>query len=142
MAGGSLKDGTLAVVGVGLMGGSLGSPRAARGARGPRVSRSQETLDLALERGAITAACSSIEEAAAAADLVVVATPVRLVGEHVRADLAAVVLLEPGDDDRGVEAPRVGEGGLPDLRRAHAAPSFSVSSRAVTKADRAAFGMT
>ena len=59
-----------------------------------------------------------------------------------RHDLAAVVLLEPGDDDRRVEASRVGEGGLPDLRRAHAAPSFSVSSRAVTKAESAAFGMT
>ena len=59
-----------------------------------------------------------------------------------RDDLAAVVLLEPGDDDRRVETARVGEGDLADLRRAHAAPSFSVSSRAVRKAERAAFGMT
>ena len=88
MAGGSLKDGTLAVVGVGLMGGSLGlAARRAGAGEVLGVSRSRETLDLALERGAITAASPSIEEAAAAADLVVVATPVRLVGEHVRAAL-------------------------------------------------------
>ncbi len=53
------------------------------------MSRSRDTLDLALERGAITAACASVEEAAAAADLVVVATPVRLVVEHVKAALRA-----------------------------------------------------
>jgi prephenate dehydrogenase len=90
MAGDTLKGGTLAVVGVGLMGGSLGlAARRAGVGEVLGVSRSRETLDLALERGAITAACASVEEAAAAADLVVVATPVRLVVEHVRAALRA-----------------------------------------------------
>ncbi|HQG54560.1 MAG TPA: NAD(P)-binding domain-containing protein, partial [Thermoleophilia bacterium] len=85
MAGESLKGGTLAVVGVGLMGGSLGL--AARGAGVAEVlgvSRSRETLDLALARGAITAACESVTDAAAAADLVVVATPVQRVVDDVK----------------------------------------------------------
>ncbi|HQJ96955.1 MAG TPA: prephenate dehydrogenase/arogenate dehydrogenase family protein [Thermoleophilia bacterium] len=90
MAGESLKGGTLAVVGVGLMGGSLGL--AARGAGVAEVlgvSRSRETLDLALARGAITAACESVTDAAAAADLVVVATPVQRVVDDVKAALRA-----------------------------------------------------
>jgi prephenate dehydrogenase len=81
----------IAVIGVGLMGGSLGM--AARERAGVDevlgVSRRRESLELALERGAVTGACASVEEAAAAADLVFVCTPVRLVAEHVRAALAA-----------------------------------------------------
>ena len=77
---------TVAVVGVGLMGGSLGL--AARQLAGVRrvvgYSRSPETIAAALERGAITEAAASLEEAASAADLVFVCTPVRLVVEHVR----------------------------------------------------------
>ncbi len=88
MAGKSLKGGTLAVVGVGLMGGSLGLAARRAGVREVLgVSRSRETLDLALERGAITAVCPSAAEAAAAADLVVVATPVRRVVDDVKAAL-------------------------------------------------------
>jgi prephenate dehydrogenase len=84
----ALKDRTLAVVGVGLMGGSFGLAARRAGAREVLgVSRSRETLELALERGAITAACASVEEAAAAADLVVIATPVRLVVAQVKAAL-------------------------------------------------------
>lgn len=90
MGSGSLSGGTLAVIGVGLMGGSLGLAARRAGAREVLgVSRSRDTLDLALERGAITAACPSVAEAAAAADLVVVATPVRLVVGHVKEALAA-----------------------------------------------------
>ena len=81
----------LAVIGVGLMGGSLGLAARERAAaaevRG--YSQTRATLDLALERGAITAACDSLEEAARGADLVFVCTPVRLVAEHVRQALAA-----------------------------------------------------
>jgi prephenate dehydrogenase len=76
---------TVAIIGVGLMGGSLGL--AARSLAGvTRVvgtSRRRETLDLALARGAITEACDSLEEAAAVADLIFVCSPVRLVAEHV-----------------------------------------------------------
>ena len=77
---------SVAVIGVGLMGGSLGL--AARELAGlTRVigySRSAETIAAALELGAITEAAESLEEAAAAADLVFVCTPVRLVVSHVR----------------------------------------------------------
>jgi prephenate dehydrogenase len=74
------------------MGGSLGL--AARDLAGVRrvigYSRSPETIAAALERGAITEAAASLEEAASAADLVFVCTPVRLVVEHVhRAHAAA-----------------------------------------------------
>lgn len=79
-------DMTVAVIGVGLMGGSLGL--AAQALAGvPRVrgfGHRRATLDLALERGAITDACDSLEEAAAGADLIFVCSPVRLVVEHVR----------------------------------------------------------
>jgi len=79
-------DRVVAVIGVGLMGGSLGL--AARELAGVRrvvgYSRSPATLAAALERGAITEAAASLEEAASAADLVFVCTPVRLVVEHVR----------------------------------------------------------
>ena len=79
-------DRTVAVVGVGLMGGSLGL--AARELAGVRrvigYSRSPATVATALERGAITEAAPSLEEAAAAADLVFVCTPVRLITRHVR----------------------------------------------------------
>jgi prephenate dehydrogenase len=76
---------SIAVIGVGLMGGSLGLAARERAGVGEvrGYSRSKETLELALERGAITRMCASLEEAASAADLVFVATPVRLVPEHV-----------------------------------------------------------
>jgi prephenate dehydrogenase len=82
---------TVAVIGVGLMGGSLGlAARELAGvARVVGYSRSPRTVAKALERGAITRAAESLEEAAAAADLVFVCTPVRLVLEHVRRALAA-----------------------------------------------------
>jgi len=77
---------SVAVIGIGLMGGSLGL--AARELAGVRrvvgYSRSPATVAAALERGAITEAAESLEEAAAAADLVFVCTPVRLVLQHVR----------------------------------------------------------
>jgi len=82
---------SIAVIGVGLMGGSLGlAARERAGVAEVRgFSQTQATLDLALERGAITVACGSLEEAAQGADLVFVCTPVRLVVKHVKAALAA-----------------------------------------------------
>jgi len=81
----------LGIIGVGLMGGSLGlAAREHAGVAEVRGwSQSRATLEAALERGAITVACDSLEEAAAGADLVFVCTPVRLVVGHVRAALAA-----------------------------------------------------
>jgi len=82
---------TVALVGVGLMGGSLGlAVRERAGAVEVHgYSQTRATLELALERGAITHACGSIQEAAEGADFVFVCTPVRLVAEHVKAALAA-----------------------------------------------------
>lgn len=84
-------DTTVAIIGVGLMGGSLGL--AARGYAGVRrvlgFSRSEATLHAALDVGAITTACESLEEACRKADLIFVATPVRLVPEHVHAALSS-----------------------------------------------------
>jgi prephenate dehydrogenase len=85
------RGGTLAVIGVGLMGGSLGLAGRERAGVAEVVgfSPSAETIELALERGAITRAAASLSEAAAEADLVVVASPVRLVVDHVKAVLRA-----------------------------------------------------
>jgi len=86
--GGNLR---VAVIGVGLMGGSLGL--AARERAGVSTvsgyGRNRENLELARERGAITVIADSLEEAAAGADLIFVATPVRLVLDHVRQALRA-----------------------------------------------------
>lgn len=82
---------TVAVIGVGLMGGSLGlAARERAGVAEVRgYSRTEATLEAALEAGAITRACASLDEAVEGADLVFVCTPVRLVGEHVKQALAA-----------------------------------------------------
>jgi prephenate dehydrogenase len=82
---------SVAVIGVGLMGGSLGlAARERAGVAEVRgFSRTQATMDLALERGAITRACDSLAEAVSGADIVFVCTPVRRVVEDVKAALAA-----------------------------------------------------
>jgi prephenate dehydrogenase len=82
---------TIAIIGVGLMGGSLGLAARQRAGVAEVLGYSQTpaTLELALERGAITRACESLEEAAAGADVVFVCTPVRLVVAHVKRALAA-----------------------------------------------------
>ena len=84
-------DTTIAIIGVGLMGGSLGL--AARERLGvERVtgySRSERTLRDALELGAITEMASSVEEAVSGAGLCFVATPVRTILGVVREALAA-----------------------------------------------------
>ncbi len=87
----TLAGATIAVVGVGLMGGSLGlAARERAGVAAVRGwSRTRETLELALERGAITHVCASLEETVEGADLVVVATPVRIVADTVKAALRA-----------------------------------------------------
>jgi prephenate dehydrogenase len=82
---------TVALVGVGLMGGSIGlAARERAGVTAVRgYSQTRETLAVALERGAVTQACESLEEAVTGADLVFVCTPVRLVVEQVKAARAA-----------------------------------------------------
>ena len=85
------SDKTVAILGVGLMGGSLGL--AARERLGvERVigfSRTRSTLQKALELGAITDMAGSADEAASAADFCFVSTPVRTILEVARQALKA-----------------------------------------------------
>ena len=67
--------GVVAVVGVGLIGGSLGLALRARGACREVIGVDPGPLDLALERGAVERALP-LEAAAKAADLIVLAAPV------------------------------------------------------------------
>ncbi len=80
------SDTSVAILGVGLMGGSMGL--AARERLGvERVigySRTARSLQQALDLGAITEKAGSLREAAAAADICFVATPVRTIVEVVR----------------------------------------------------------
>ena len=68
----------LAVIGVGLIGGSVASALKARGLVGHVVgcARSAQTLDLAMERGLIDSGTTHVGEAASNADVVLLATPV------------------------------------------------------------------
>ena len=82
---------SIAIIGVGLMGGSLGLAAQERlqVARVTGYSRTERTLQRALELGAITDEAGSIEEAAAGAEIIFVATPVRSILENARRALAA-----------------------------------------------------
>jgi cyclohexadieny/prephenate dehydrogenase len=81
---------TLAIVGVGLLGGSLGLAAKARGlvARVVGVGRDPARLELAKGLGAIDDHFSDLRDAIPSADLVVVCTPVDLIAQHVL-DVAA-----------------------------------------------------
>lgn len=76
----------VALVGAGLVGGSIGMAlRLRRLAREVvAAARSEETVRLALARGAADRATRDIAEAVAGADLVVLATPVSLIAEHLK----------------------------------------------------------
>jgi prephenate dehydrogenase len=77
--------GRLAIIGTGLLGTSVGL--AARKAGVPEivgVDPDRHELRTALERAALTTGAASVEEAADGADLVVAATPVRLLAEVLR----------------------------------------------------------
>ncbi|MDX6647649.1 MAG: prephenate dehydrogenase [Miltoncostaeaceae bacterium] len=86
-----VETGPVAIVGVGLMGGSLGLALQRRA--GVRVVRGTdpdpEALRAGLARGAITEAAGSLEEAAAGAMAVFLAAPVGRLGELARRALAA-----------------------------------------------------
>ncbi len=77
---------TLAVVGLGLIGGSLAASLKARGApwKVRAADRRRSALLLALERGYIDEAADSPAEAAEGADLVVLASPVRAIRSALR----------------------------------------------------------
>ncbi|MGH2812275.1 MAG: prephenate dehydrogenase/arogenate dehydrogenase family protein [Actinomycetota bacterium] len=74
---------TVAVIGTGLMGGSLGLACLARGAAEEVIGYDSDPqrLDEAIGRGAITRAAPSLAEAGEGADLVIVATPVSSIPE-------------------------------------------------------------
>jgi prephenate dehydrogenase len=74
-----LRDARVAIVGLGLMGGSLAAAlvqsRACRRVVG--VARREEAVSLALEMGAVDVGTCNLAEGVAEADIVVLATPVR-----------------------------------------------------------------
>jgi prephenate dehydrogenase len=80
----------VAVVGVGLIGGSIGlAARARLGATVTGFDPDERVGEAALARGAIATAAQTIEMAVAGAELAFVATPVGVLGETVDAVLAA-----------------------------------------------------
>jgi prephenate dehydrogenase len=81
------QRGTVAILGVGLIGGSIGLALRSRGLarRVMGVGRRESTLEKALGRGAITEATTDLARGVAEAELVVVCTPICNIVEHVRA---------------------------------------------------------
>ena len=76
----------ITVLGVGLIGGSLALALKAKGFRGEitGLGRRMQTLDIALERGAVDNATTDFHTGIYEADLVVVGTPVDLIPEMVQ----------------------------------------------------------
>src|SRR3954447_11041761 len=87
--------GTVAIVGVGLIGGSIGlalrDRRLAQKIIG--IGRRQQTLDVAREVGAIDSGVTSLANGISEAQLIIVATPVDTIAERV---LQASVACPPG----------------------------------------------
>ena len=71
----------ITILGVGLIGGSLGLGLKAKGFRGEitGLGRRMQTLDIALERGAVDNATTDFHAGICDADIVVVGTPVDLI---------------------------------------------------------------
>jgi prephenate dehydrogenase len=76
----------VAVIGVGLIGGSIGLALRSRGlaAQVVGIGRSEDRLRIALQRGAISHLTTDLEQGVADADLVIVCTPVAHVVPYVR----------------------------------------------------------
>jgi prephenate dehydrogenase len=89
------QRGTVTILGVGLIGGSIGLALRRRGLarRVVGVGRRESTLSKAVERGAITEGTTDLARGVAGADLVVVCTPICNIVEHV---LAAAEAAPPG----------------------------------------------
>jgi prephenate dehydrogenase len=83
-----LKDKAVCIVGLGLMGGSLALALRGRCRSVTGVARRQETIAQALALAAIDAGTTNLLEAVAAADVVILATPVRTI-------LALIPVLAP-----------------------------------------------
>jgi prephenate dehydrogenase len=78
--------GTVAIIGVGLIGGSIGLALRARGLAADvvGVGRNPATLELARSRGAIDRGTTELEQGTRDAEVVVVCTPVNRIAEDVR----------------------------------------------------------
>ena len=76
----------ITILGVGLIGGSLGLALKAKGFRGEitGLGRRMQTLDIALERGAVDSATTDFQTGIFDADIVVIGTPVDLIPEMVQ----------------------------------------------------------
>jgi prephenate dehydrogenase len=99
----------IAILGVGLIGGSVGLAAQERlGATVSGYDASDDALATALERGAVTRACETVQEAVADAEAVFVAVPVGMLAELVREALAAApgdcVVTDVGSTKRAVAA--------------------------------------
>ncbi|MDX6673054.1 MAG: prephenate dehydrogenase [Solirubrobacteraceae bacterium] len=100
---------TIAVIGVGLIGGSVGlAARERLGATVRGFDPGDGVLDAAIERGAVDEACASPAEAVAGAETVFVAVPVgavpAVVGEALAAAGAECVVSDVGSTKRDVVA--------------------------------------
>ena len=97
----------VALVGVGLIGGSIGlAARERLGASVAGYDSSGEALDIALDRGAIDRGCASVADAVAEAEAVFVAVPVGMLPDAVGAVLAAApagcVISDVGSTKRAI----------------------------------------
>src|SRR5437870_4585398 len=102
----------LVIVGVGLIGGSIGLAAKRRGLaeRVIGVGRKQSSLDRALASGAIDEACLDAGEAMSRADLGVFCTPVDLIAEqiqHVASKCRAETLLTDAGSVKSVIVQKV-----------------------------------
>ncbi|HKI30705.1 MAG TPA: prephenate dehydrogenase/arogenate dehydrogenase family protein [Gemmataceae bacterium] len=101
-----MRIGTLTIVGVGLIGGSIGLAARRRGLAGRviGVGRQPATLERARQLGAIDEACLDLADAVRRADVAVFCTPVTLIAEQVRAaapGCAAGTLLTDAGSTKG-----------------------------------------
>ena len=77
-----LADAHVAIVGLGLMGGSLAGALRGRCRAVNGVARRAETVETALEGGLIDRGTTDVESGVREADIVVLATPVRVILQH------------------------------------------------------------
>jgi prephenate dehydrogenase len=102
------RFGTVAIIGVGLIGGSIGMALRSRriAAHVIGVGRDQQSLDEAAQSGAIDRGTTDFDSGVSEADLVIVCTPVNRIAEDVyRAALAApadVLITDVGSSKRQI----------------------------------------
>lgn len=132
----------MAIVGVGLIGGSIGLALRARGSAGRivGVGRDASRLDAARRLGAIDIATTDPDEAAAGADVVVVCTPVdRVAADVVRAARAApggALITDAGSTKRAiVEAAEADSSARAKFVAAHPIAGSERSGAAHARAD-------